>query len=93
VVSMPSWELFEQQDSAYRESVLPVAVKARVAVEAASPFGWERHVGQDGAIIAMRDFGKSAPAKDLMAEFGFTPAHIAEVARSQINKWAAPGAQ
>jgi transketolase len=88
VVSMPSWELFARQDEAYREAVLPSAVKARVAVEAASPFGWERHVGAGGGIVAMRSFGKSAPASDLMKAFGFTPEHVAEVARQQIEKWA-----
>ena len=61
VVSMPSWELFERQDEAYRESVLPVAVPARVSVEAAAALGWDRYVGRQGSIIAMRSFGLSAP--------------------------------
>jgi transketolase len=89
VVSLPSWELFEQQDAAYREQVLPSAVAARVAVEAASPLGWERHVGAGGAIVAMRSFGESAPIKDLMQRFGFTPEHVAATAKAQIAKWKA----
>jgi transketolase len=87
VVSLPSWELFARQDDAYREEVLPIAVKARVAVEAASPLGWERHVGAGGAIIGMRSFGESAPIKDLMQKFGFTPEHVAEAAKVQVAKW------
>jgi transketolase len=72
VVSMPSWQLFARQPAAYREAVLPGAVKARLAVEAGSPFGWERWVGDAGAIIGLDHFGASAPAERLMAEFGFT---------------------
>jgi len=86
IVSMPSWELFERQDREYREQVLPPAITARVAVEAASPLGWERYVGAGGAIVAMRSFGKSAPAKDLMQAFGFTPGHVAEAAKAQVEK-------
>jgi transketolase len=81
VVSMPSWERFAAQDRAYRESVLPPGVRARVAVEAAANFGWERWVGEDGAVIGMERFGASAPAGDLFETFGFTPGNIAEVAR------------
>ena len=86
LVSMPSWELFEQQDQAYRDDVLPPGVTARVAVEAASPIGWDRYVGPTGAIIAMHSFGASAPIKDLMTRFGFTPEKVLEAARSQIAK-------
>ncbi len=89
VVSLPSWLLFEQQDNAYREAVLPAAVSARVAVEAASPLGWERYTGAGGAIVAMRSFGESAPIKDLMRVFGFTPEHVAASAKAQIAKWKA----
>ena len=64
VVSMPSWELFEKQDEAYRESVLPDAITARVAVEQASVIGWDRYAGSSGAIIGMHTFGASAPLKD-----------------------------
>jgi transketolase len=71
VVSMPSWELFEQQDAAYKESVFPTAVTARVSVEMQSAFGWERYTGLKGKIIGMRTFGASAPLKDLLKKFGF----------------------
>jgi transketolase len=86
VVSMPSWELFEQQDAAYRDSVLPPAVTARVSVEAASPIGWDCYVGRDGAKIAMNGFGASAPAKDLFKRFGFTPDKVVAAAKQQIAK-------
>ncbi len=89
VVSMPSWELFEQQDEAYRRSVLPPQVKARVTVEAGSPIGWDRYAGPSGAIIAMRSFGASAPIKDVMAKFGFTPDKVMDAARQQIARNAA----
>jgi transketolase len=72
VVSMPSWELFEQQDDAYRAFVLPPGTRARLAVEASVPFGWERYTGRDGAIIGMPGFGASAPAETLFERFGFT---------------------
>ena len=87
VVSLPSWELFDRQDEDYRESVLPRAVTARVAVEAASPRGWERYAGVDGAILGMYRFGTSAPLKDILKAFGFTPEHIVEAAKAQIDKW------
>jgi transketolase len=81
VVSLPCWEIFERQDAAYRDEVLPPAVTARVAIEEASTMGWERWVGTEGAIIGMTTFGQSAPFADVEAEFGFTPEHVAEVAR------------
>ena len=84
VVSAPCLELFGDQDAAYRESVLPAAVRARVGIEAGVSLGWDRWTGSDGAIIAMDRFGASAPAPKLFAEFGFTPEHIAEVARGVI---------
>ena len=77
VVSMPSWFLFAQQDAAYREAVLPGAVTKRLAVEAASPFGWERHVGPQGRILGMEGFGASGPADALAGHFGFTPGRLA----------------
>jgi transketolase len=86
VVSMPSWELFEEQDAAYRESVLPAACNARIAVEFASAFGWERYVGRSGKIIAMQTFGASAPLKELQTKFGFAPEKIVAAARSLISK-------
>ena len=89
VVSMPSWDLFERQDEAYRESVLPDAVAARVSVEAASPLGWERYVGRRGAIIAMRSFGLSAPGPVVQAHFGFDVAHVVAAARQQLALHAA----
>ncbi len=84
VVSMPSWELFERQDAAYKESVLPAAVKARVAVEMASTFGWERHTGPTGRIVGMRSFGASAPLKDLLKRFGFTADAVIAAAKETI---------
>ncbi|HUO23379.1 MAG TPA: transketolase [Caulobacteraceae bacterium] len=86
VVSMPSWDLFEAQDQAYRDSVLPPDVTARVSVEAASIIGWDRYVGKDGAVIGMHTLGSSAPIKDLMKKFGFTPEKLLEAARAQIAK-------
>ncbi len=86
VVSLPSWELFEHQDRAYRDSVLPPGVRARVAVEQASTFGWERYVGTDGAIVGMHTFGASAPLVELQERFGFTPEHVAAVAKEQIER-------
>ena len=84
VVSMPCWALFEAQDQGYRDSVLPPGVTARVAVEAASPIGWDRYAGAAGTIIAMRSFGASAPIGDLMHKFGFTAAHVLATAREQL---------
>jgi transketolase len=85
VVSMPSWELFERQSPEYRESVLPRRVTARVAVEQASTFGWERYVGLDGHVVGMTTFGASAPLKDLQTKFGFTPGAVVEAAKAQID--------
>jgi transketolase len=84
VVSMPSWELFEQQNQAYRESVLPAEVTARVSVEQASTFGWERYVGTTGSRIGMATFGASAPLKELQKKFGFTVDRVVEAARAQL---------
>ncbi len=84
VVSMPSWELFEQQDQAYRDSVLPPDVTARVSVEEGSVIGWDRYVGSAGAKIGMHTFGSSAPIKDLLTKFGFTPEKVLAAARDQI---------
>jgi len=89
VVSMPSWELFEQQDDGYRDSVLPPAVTARVAVEQGSAIGWDRYVGSAGSIIGMHTFGSSAPLKDLLTKFGFTPEKVYEAAKAQIGSGAA----
>jgi transketolase len=78
LVSMPSWELFAEQSESYRESVLPAALGARLAIEAASPLGWERHVGPSGAVLGMHGFGASAPAEDLAPHFGFTAEKVVE---------------
>ncbi|MDQ6711194.1 MAG: transketolase, partial [Candidatus Dormibacteraeota bacterium] len=86
VVSMPSWELFEQQDQAYRDSVLPPDITARVSVEAGSVIGWDRYVGMNGARIGMHSFGASAPIEDLMTKFGFTSETVLTAAREQIEK-------
>lgn len=86
VVSMPSCELFDRQPAAYRDSVLPPGVRARVAVEEASTLGWHRYVGTDGAVIGMHTFGASAPLKDLQTKFGFTPDKVADAARQQIER-------
>ncbi|HEX9247487.1 MAG TPA: transketolase [bacterium] len=86
VVSMPSWELFEAQPKAYRDTVLPPAVRPRVSVEAATPFGWERYVGSEGAIIGVNRFGASAPGPVVMREFGFTPEHVVETAKALLEK-------
>jgi transketolase len=84
VVSMPSWELFEQQDRAYRDSVLPPDVTARVSVEAGSVMGWDRYVGINGARIGMHTFGASAPIKNLMMKFGFTREKVLAAAKQQL---------
>ncbi len=88
LVSMPSWELFEAQTPAYRESVLPADVTARVAVEAGSIIGWDRYVGRGGTVIGMHGFGASAPIEDLMKEFGFTPGAVLKAARRQMQEGA-----
>ncbi len=90
VVSMPSWELFERQPPAYRDSVLPPHVRARVSVEQASTFGWERYVGLDGASIGMETFGASAPLEALQQKFGFTVERVIAVARAQLERRPAP---
>ncbi len=86
VVSMPSWELFEDQDQAYRDSVLPPAVTARVAVEQAGPLGWDRYVGNTGAKVTMTTFGASAPIDKLQARFGFTVENIVKLAKEQMGR-------
>jgi transketolase len=86
VVSMPSWDLFEQQDAIYRDSVLPPRIRARVTVEQGSVIGWDRYAGPTGAIIGMHTFGSSAPLKDLLTKFGFTPEKVMEAALHQIEQ-------
>ena len=86
VVSMPSWDIFEHQPQEYRDSVLPPGVKARVAVEQASTFGWDRYVGEAGRVIGMKTFGASAPLKELQKKFGFEPEHVVAVAKELLGK-------
>jgi transketolase len=86
VVSMPSWEIFERQTPEYRDAVLPPGVKARVAVEQASTFGWERYVGGSGHVIGMRTFGASAPLKALQRKFGFEPERVVASAKELLGK-------
>jgi transketolase len=86
VVSMPSWELYEQQDQSYRDSVLPAHVTARVSVEEGSVIGWDRYAGPAGAKIGMHTFGSSAPIKDLLTKFGFTPQKVLAAAKEQIAR-------
>ena len=85
VVSMPSWEIFEEQDPAYKESVLPSDITARVSVEMAATFGWERYTGPRGRNIGMHRFGASAPIKDLLKYFGFTVDRVVDEARAAIR--------
>ena len=84
VVSLPCWELFEKQDQAYRDQVLPPACQNRVAVEAASPFGWERYVGINGKTIGMQGYGASGPAGQLMEKFGFTVDNVVNTVKEMI---------
>ena len=86
VVSMPSWELFDDQPAEYREGVLPPSVKARVAVEQGSTLGWERYVGSSGHVIGMKTFGASAPLKELQKKFGFEPARVVAAAKLQLGR-------
>jgi len=86
VVSLPSWELFEQQNQSYRDSVLPPEVTARISVEQASTFGWERYVGPTGTTIGMETFGASAPLKELQKKFGYTVERVVEAARAQAAR-------
>jgi transketolase len=86
VVSMPSWELFEQQDAAYKESVLPAAVTARVSIEMAATLGWDRYIGPKGRSIGMHSFGASAPLKDLLKKFGFGPQQVVAAAKQLLGR-------
>ena len=86
LVSMPSWELFEQQSQDYRDRVIPPEVTARVAVEQASIFGWAQYTGRNGTIIGMKTFGASAPIKELQRKFGFTPEQIVAAVKAQVAR-------
>ena len=85
-MSLPSWEIFEQQSSEYRESVLPANVKNRLAIEAASPLGWERYIGEHGDMIGMTTFGASAPVDDVMKHFGFTADNVITRAKDLMKR-------
>jgi transketolase len=85
VVSMPSWELFHQQPQEYRDEVLPPQVRARLAVEAGTGLGWREYVGLEGCVIARRDFGASAPIKELLKHFGFTVDNVVAKAHELLN--------
>lgn len=86
VVSMPSWEVFEEQTQEYRDEVLPPEVRARIAIEQASKFGWERYVGERGRVIGMETFGASAPFKDLQKKFGFQPDNVVATTRELLSR-------
>jgi transketolase len=86
VVSMPSWDIFEHQTQDYRDTVLPPQVRARVAVEQASTFGWERYVGESGRVVGMKTFGASAPLKELQRKFGFEPDQVVTVAKDLLGR-------
>jgi transketolase len=85
VVSMPSWDIFEDQSREYRESVLPPGVKARVVIEQASAFGWERYAGDLGRVIGMKTFGASAPLKELQTRYGFEPERVVEAVKELLS--------
>jgi transketolase len=86
LVSLPCFELFDAQDAAYKESVLPSSVTARVSIEMAATFGWDRYVGPKGKIIGMHSFGASAPLKDLLKKFGFSPEAVVKAAQEVLGK-------
>jgi transketolase len=86
VISLPSWELFERQPQAYRDSVVPPGVRARVCVEMGAAFGWEKYAGPTGAIIGMHTFGASSPVKDVVKHFGFTTDAVVDAAKKQVGK-------
>ncbi len=83
---MPSWDIFEHQSEAYREEVLPRAVKVRLAVEQASALGWERYVGDQGRVLGMKAFGLSAPLKELQRRFGFEPEKVVAIAMEMLGR-------
>jgi transketolase len=84
-VSLPSWEIFDEQPEEYREQVLPSSVEARISVEAASTFGWKHYVGDRGTSIGMRTFGASAPGEVNMERFGFTPENVIAKAKELLK--------
>jgi transketolase len=91
VVSLPSWEIFDEQPEEYRNSVLPPEVEARVSIEAASTFGCAKFTGPRGAVLGMRSFWLSAPMKVVAEHFGFEPDHVIKAAREQVARSRSPG--
>jgi hypothetical protein len=91
---MPSWDIFEHQTQDYQDSVLPLKVTARIAIERASTFGWERYVGRRGRVIGMHIFGASVPLKELQKKFGFEPDRVVSIAKELLDRdnehWYAP---
>jgi transketolase len=85
LVSMPCMELFEKQDEAYKENVLPKSIRKRVSVEAAATVSWQKYVGLDGKSVGLDHFGASAPASRVFEEFGFTAGNVAKVALEVIK--------
>jgi transketolase len=85
VVSMPSWELFEKQDKAYKEKVFPASIRKRIAIETGSPLGWHKYVTDEGAIIAMTTFGESGAINDLFKHFGFTVDNVVAKAKEILG--------
>jgi len=85
VVSMPSWELFEKQDKAYKEKIIPGSLRKRLAVEAGSPLGWHKYVTDEGDIIGIARFGESAPAEEVMAAYGFTVENVVKKAKALMS--------
>lgn len=86
MVSLPSWDLFREQDAPYRDGVLPPAVRARVTVEAGASMGWERFAGTDGTVVALDQFGASAPGEEVMRNFGFTAERVAAAALRVLGR-------
>jgi transketolase len=86
VVSMPSWEIFEDQAVSYRAEVLPAGITARIAIEQGSALGWERYVGAEGRVIGMKTFGASAPLKELQRKFGFEPERVVATAKEMLGR-------
>ena len=85
VVSMPSWELFEKQNAAYKENVLPSAIRKRIAIETASTLGWHKYVTDEGTVIGMTTYGESGPIAELMKHFGFTVDNVVNKAKELIS--------
>jgi transketolase len=86
VVSMPAWTVFDHQDQSYRDEVLPPSITARVAVEEASPIGWDRYIGPNGIVLGMHTFGMSAPMKIVAEHFGFTVEHVVSAAKQTLAR-------